>query len=335
MGKTTLSVQEIPLERIRLDRRNPRTDGERDLDELAASLAGVGPVQLPIVLPDADGGYRVLVGERRVRAAKQAGLTAISCLVSDPLDPIAAHRARLAENLHRQPLNPIDHAQSLRVAWLLANAEAMELGREARALMEKDRPLSAILPELETLLEMHGFKPTAPAVTWEQTLDELGVDMTPARRKKLLRVLSMSSAAQETLRQLPVTEAATRALARLDEGDLLKVAEAIQENPDLARRARRMARAIYQQGYTPEEAIAEASGQFVTPEPEQEAAQATGFDSDQAARDAVLNFLDAANTLLAAMEGVRQVAPQTLDLPDPWRSYFQNALGAVRDAVNE
>jgi len=329
MGKITLSVQEIPLERIRLDRRNPRTDGERDLDELAASLAGVGPVQPPIVLPDADGGYRVLVGERRVRAAKQAGLTAIPCLVSDPLDPIAAHRARLAENLHRQPFNPIDHAQSLRVAWLLANAEAMELGREARAMMEKDRPLSAILPELETLLEMHGFKPTAPAVTWEQTLDELGVDMTPARRKKLLRVLSMSSQAQETLRQLPVTEAATRALARLDEGDLRKVAEAIQENPDLARRARRMARAIYQQGYRAEDAIAEASGQ-VAPGTTAPAETASSMTANPAGTDVALAFLDAANALLAALEAVRRAALQA-----PWDGYVRNAIEAILEKVEE
>jgi hypothetical protein len=73
-------------------------------------------------------------------------------------------------------------------------------------------------------------------------------------------------------------------------------------------------RAVYQQGYTPGEAIAEASGQFV--EPDQESAQAPGFEGDQAAREAV-----------------RQMAPQTLDLPDPWRGYFQNALDALHDAL--
>jgi hypothetical protein len=59
------------------------------------------------------------------------------------------------------------------------------------------------------------------------------------------------------------------------------------------------------------------------------------FAGDQAAREAALTFLDAANTLLAALEAVRRIAPQTLDLPDPWRGYFQNALDAVRDAVEE
>jgi hypothetical protein len=334
MGKTALSVREIHLDQIRFDRRNPRTDGEQELDELSASLAGSGLVQPPILLKD-ENSYRILVGERRVRAAKRAGLKTIPCLVQDgPLDPIRVHRMRVAENLHRQPLNPIDHAQSLRVAWLLANAQALGLEEQALGLMKKERPLADLLPGLERLLEKNGFKPTAPAVTWERTLDELGVDMTPARRKKLLRVLSMSSQAQETLRQLPVTEAATRALARLDEGDLMKVAEAIQENPDLARRARRMARAIYQQGYSPEDAIAESSG-MPAPDSQPERVEPPKFAGDQAAREAALTFLDAANTLLAALEAVRRIAPQTLDLPDPWRGYFQNALDAVRDAVEE
>ncbi|MFZ5885603.1 MAG: ParB/RepB/Spo0J family partition protein [Chloroflexota bacterium] len=124
-------VRLVPLKDIRLDARNPRTDGAEGLDDLAASLGGAGLVQPPILVPNKNG-YRVLVGERRVRAARQAGLKEIACLVSAPLDPLAAHRARVVENLHRRELNPLDHALALRVSWLLANAERLGAGEQAR-----------------------------------------------------------------------------------------------------------------------------------------------------------------------------------------------------------
>lgn len=324
-------IRLVRLADIRLDARNPRTDGAEGLDDLAASLRGAGLVQPPILMSE-NVGYRLLVGERRVRAARQSGLEEIACLVRGPLDPLAAHRARVAENLHRQALNPLDHALALRIAWLLANAEALGLRSEAERAMSKDRPLMAILPGLEKLLAERGFRPTAPAVTWDETLDALGVEMTAARRKKLLRLLSMPRDVQEQLRALPVTEAAARALGRLEEDDQRRIAAAIAEQPDLARRARRIARAVYDQGYSAEEALAEARGEFV-PAPRNEEKQEAAFANDQAAVDAVMRFLDAANQMMAALGTVRAVAPQTLDIPDPWRGYFQDALEMVREGV--
>jgi len=326
-----MRIETIPLERIRLDARNPRTDGETDLDDLAASLRGVGMVQPPVLSPDGDG-YRVLVGERRVRAARRAGLEALPCIVQAALDPIAAHRARVAENLHRRALNPIDHAAALRLAWLLANAQALGLSERVSALMAEERPPSATLPALESLLTEAGFHPTAPAVTWESVLDDLGVEMSAARRKKLLRVLSIPGDVQESLRQLPVTEAGARALGRLDEDDQRQVVAAIAEQPDLARRTRRIARAVYGQGYSVEEALAEARGEFA-PVPPPQADPPIRFENDQAAVDAVLRFLEASNQMLSALQAVRGAAPDNMDIPDPWRDYYRDALETVREAV--
>lgn len=332
-----MHLQSLPLELIRLDARNPRTDGEGSVDDLAASLKGAGLVQPPIVVPHRDGGYRVLVGERRVRAARQAGLTEIACLVSEPLDPVAAHRARVVENLHRRELNPIDHALALRVSWLLANACAMNLEAQAADLMAAECPLSAIRADLEALLIKNGFHPKSPAVTWETVLDELGIEMPKARRKKLLRVLSIPPDMQEKLRQLPVSEAGARALGTLDEDSLRQVAEAIEENPDLARRARRIARAVRDQGYSPQEAIAEASGQFLAPADSGTNSandnKQTAFDGDQAVVDAVMAWLDAANAFQAALQQVRRLAPQTLDIPDPWRNFYLNTLNTIREEI--
>lgn len=332
-----MNLRNIALENIRLDVRNPRTDGEHDIEDLAASLKGAGLVQPPIVVPDGDG-YRVLVGERRVRAARQAGLSEIACLVSQPLDPVAAHRARVAENLHRRQLNPIDHALALRVSWLLANACAMNLEAQAADLMAAERPLSAIHADLERLLIENGFHSKSPAVTWETVLDELGIEMQKARRKKLLRVLSIPPDVQEKLRQLPVTEAAVRALGTLDEDSLRQVTEAIEETPNLARRARRIAHAIRGHGYSPEEAIAEASGQL-PPTPVQAEMNPTAgsgpaaFEGDQAIVDAVMAWLDAANAFQAALQQLRRRAPDALDIPEPWRNFYLNTLNTIRDEL--
>ncbi|RME87980.1 MAG: hypothetical protein D6770_08040 [Anaerolineae bacterium] len=336
-------LENVPLEAIRLDERNPRTDGDEGLEELAASLRGAGLVQPPIVIPlpsppqgGTTGGaprYRVLIGERRVRAARQAGLKSLVCVVSDPLDPIEAHRARLVENLHRRPLNPIDHARALRLAWLLANAEALGAGEAARRLMEAARPLGEILPDLEALLAEKGFRPTAPAVTWEAVLDDLGIAMSPDRRKKLLRVLSIPQDVQERLRRLPVTEAGVRALGRLDEAAQREVVQAIEAQPDLARRARRIARAVRDQGYTVEEALAEARGEAPPPPPQADDPPSPDFADDRRITDAVMDFIEAANVLLGAWQRVQETVVDPLDIPDPWRMYYHNTLETLRDEI--
>ncbi len=333
-----ITLQTLPLDAIRLDPRNPRTDGdESDLDELAASIRAGGVVQPPTVILEGDGCYRVLLGERRVRAARLAGLEAIPCLVRPVSGETEAHCLRVIENLHRQALNPIDQAAALRLAWLLANARALGVEDEAEALLAEPRPPVAALPEIEALLAAHGFKPTAPPVTWDQVLDGMGVAMSPSRRKKLLRVLAIPQDVQETLRRTPVTEAAVRAIGTLNEDAQRQIAAAIAEEPDLARRARRIARAIRDQGYSVEEALAEARGEWLAadeaPEPHADAPLEPAYANDQAITEAVMAFMDAANALMAALHTLRELAPDVLDIPDPWRGFYQNALTTLQEEL--
>ncbi len=334
-----MHLKTIPLEAIELDRRNPRTDAESaGLEELAASLRSDGVVQPPVVVPEGER-FRLLRGERRVRAARLAGLTELPCLVREAPGPLQAHRLRVAENLHRRELNPLDHAAALRLAWLSANAEEMGLAEQAAAVLARPLPPVEALPEMERLLEEHGFRPSAPAVTWEALLDGLGLEMRPARRKKLLRILSIPQDVQKTLRETPVTEAAIRSIGTLEEDAQRQVAEAIAGNPALAPKARRIARAVREQGYSVEEALAEARGEFLESEPEGDAADALkgqsrpDFESDRAITDAVLLFIDAANGFLSALAAVRGAAPEPADIPEPWKNFYLNALDTVRDEL--
>src|SRR5690606_35595986 len=108
--------------------QNPRTDAERDLAGLIASLASEQEpylVQAPVVERRADR-YVLISGERRVRAALAAGWQQIACVVVPPQDPQHAHTMRMVENLHRQELHPLDTAIALKIAWLSENCLALE-----------------------------------------------------------------------------------------------------------------------------------------------------------------------------------------------------------------
>ena len=327
----------VPVEKISFDPRNPRTDATDGLEELSASMQGGNLIiQPPILLQDGQA-YRVLVGERRVRAAIMAGVNEIACLVQEEeISALDAHRVRLVENLHRKALNPIDHAAALRVSWLVANAREMgEAERAEKILADPEGGVLDAIPKLEKLLDDAGFTPTAPAKTWESVLDELGVAMTSDRRRKLLQVLAIPTDVQEKLQEIEITEAAVRALGKLPEEQQREVTEHLVENPNLARRVRRIARAVKEQDYTVDEAVAEAEGRTFLDESDDDNNDypPLSFESDQVVADLVLGFLESANQLVARMTALQQEAPSLLDIPDPWRAYYQQSLAMLQEEL--
>jgi ParB family transcriptional regulator, chromosome partitioning protein len=108
-GKRTL-VTLLALERIRPNPDQPRRyfDAEA-LNELAESIRERGLLQPVIVKRETDDQYLLLAGERRYRASRIAGLTAIPALVRDD-DPAAV---ALIENLQREDLTPLESALAL------------------------------------------------------------------------------------------------------------------------------------------------------------------------------------------------------------------------------
>jgi ParB family chromosome partitioning protein len=112
-GVAGVSLQEIPLDRITPNPRQPRQVMDPDeLAELAFSLREVGVLQPVVVRPvDAHDGrsYELVVGERRWRAAGEAGLPTIPALVRETSDEQMLRDA-LLENLHRVQLNPLEEA---------------------------------------------------------------------------------------------------------------------------------------------------------------------------------------------------------------------------------
>jgi ParB family chromosome partitioning protein len=102
--------REVPLDAITPNPRQPREVFDQDaLAELVTSIKEVGLLQPVVVREVADGRYELIMGERRMRASKLAGLTAIPAIVRDTPDD-ALLRDALLENLHRQQLNPLEEA---------------------------------------------------------------------------------------------------------------------------------------------------------------------------------------------------------------------------------
>src|SRR6185436_5057934 len=100
---------EIPVDQVSPNPHQPRRQfNEVSLAELAASVKSNGLIQ-PIVVKRAGEGYQLVAGERRLRAAKIAGLTAIPAIVRE-VDSFTQAQLALVENIHREDLNPIDRA---------------------------------------------------------------------------------------------------------------------------------------------------------------------------------------------------------------------------------
>ncbi|KAA9106279.1 ParB/RepB/Spo0J family partition protein [Microbacterium rhizomatis] len=92
--------------------RQPRTNFDADdLAELVHSVREFGVLQPVVVRAAGDGTYELIMGERRTRAAREAGLTSIPAVVRDTADENLLRDA-LLENLHRSELNPLEEASA-------------------------------------------------------------------------------------------------------------------------------------------------------------------------------------------------------------------------------
>lgn len=108
-------VLELALDRISPNPDQPRVAfDESQLGELAASIAVHGILQPIVVRQRADGGYELIAGERRTRAARMAGLDRIPAVVRDADGDESSLELALIENLQREDLNAIETATAYR-----------------------------------------------------------------------------------------------------------------------------------------------------------------------------------------------------------------------------
>jgi len=146
------SLQMLTIDRVRPGRYQPRTKMDAaSLAELALSIKEQGVMQ-PILVRPVDGGrFEIVAGERRWRAAQQAGLREIPALVKNVPDQSALAVA-LIENIQREDLNPIEEAKGLARLidefGLTHEAAAKAVGRSRSAVSNLLR-LTALAPPVQ------------------------------------------------------------------------------------------------------------------------------------------------------------------------------------------
>ena len=107
-GVVTANRDEVDLNNISANPKQPRTAFDEDqLTELALSIKEVGLLQPPVVRSIGNGKYQLIMGERRFRAAKLAGLKSIPVIIRQTTDDQLLREA-LIENIHRSQLNPLE-----------------------------------------------------------------------------------------------------------------------------------------------------------------------------------------------------------------------------------
>jgi ParB family transcriptional regulator, chromosome partitioning protein len=149
------SLQTLSLDRLRPGKYQPRTKMDAaSLAELALSIKEQGIMQ-PILVRPVDGGrFEIVAGERRWRAAQQAGLREIPALVKNVPDQSALAVA-LIENIQREDLNPLEEANGLQRLidefGLTHEAAAKAVGRSRSAVSNLLR-LAALAPPVQEYL---------------------------------------------------------------------------------------------------------------------------------------------------------------------------------------
>ena len=105
------TIKELDLHQIKPNRFQPRQSFDEDkINELSLSIAKHGVLSPILVRETGAGGYELIAGERRLRAAKKAGLKTLPCLLDSAEDQTSLELA-LIENLQREDLNPIEEAR--------------------------------------------------------------------------------------------------------------------------------------------------------------------------------------------------------------------------------
>jgi ParB family chromosome partitioning protein len=147
---------QCPIEAIEPNPYQPRQSfGDMDFQELVNSVREKGIIT-PLLVSKADGGYRLIAGERRWRAAQKAGLTRVPVVVREST-PIESLELALIENIHRKDLNPIEEAQAyskcLEEGRVTQEALAKKLGRERSTISNMLRLLKLPQPIQQDLID--------------------------------------------------------------------------------------------------------------------------------------------------------------------------------------
>ena len=231
-GTEVAQQNEVPVNQIFPNPRQPRTVfDETALNELIASIKSIGILQPPVVRKVNESRYELVMGERRFRAAKAAGLTSIPVIIRQTPDNELLREA-LIENIHRSNLNPLEegaaYAQLLSDFGCTHDELALKLGRS--------RPLISNTIRLRNLPDAVQRKVAAGVISAGHARALLGLTDATDIEKLASRIvaegLSVRAVEEIIATMKPTTKSAKKSLPKGVSGAGLAAAELLSDYLD-------------------------------------------------------------------------------------------------------
>ncbi|MBD1865016.1 ParB/RepB/Spo0J family partition protein [Trichocoleus desertorum] len=242
-------AQPISLEKIHLPAKQPRRFFDADkMAQLVASVKEFGILEPLLVRPLKSGEYELVAGERRLRAARELGLTEVPILVHD-LDERQALQVTLIENLQREDLNPIEETEAvldlLAIALEVDRDEVVSILHQSYNAKQRGQELNQ-----NVLIQIGKI---------ESLLSEIGRFNAGTFRSSRLPLLNLPDNVLSALRNGEIEYTKGQAIARVkneaQRAELLK--QAISENLPLSEIKARIQEFKSQPELAPEKVIAQ------------------------------------------------------------------------------
>jgi len=217
------SIKEIELNQIKPNRFQPRQSfDEQKINELSQSIATHGILSPILVRETGAGGYELIAGERRLRAAKQAGLKTAPCMVDSAEDQLSLELA-LIENLQREDLNPIEEARGydrLKREFFLTQDKIAEVTGKARSSVANSMRLLNLPASVIDLLYSGDL---------EKGHAKILAAMDPKDAEELAqKIVSLGMTVKDAATSIKPTSTKTK--AKTKNRDLLNIEEELSEN---------------------------------------------------------------------------------------------------------
>lgn len=154
-------LRDLPVDLVQRGQYQPRREFDAEaLEELADSIKAQGVMQPIVVRPISGDRFEIIAGERRWRAAQQAGLERIPALVRDVPDSAAIAMA-LIENIQREDLNPIEEAVALdrlQTEFEMTQQQVADAVGKSRSAVANLLRLNSLAPDVKQLMETRALE---------------------------------------------------------------------------------------------------------------------------------------------------------------------------------
>ena len=217
------AIKEIELSQIKPNRFQPRQSfDEQKITELSQSITKHGILSPMLVRETGAGGYELIAGERRLRAAKEAGLQTAPCIIDSAEDQLSLELA-LIENLQREDLNPIEEARGydrLKKEFSLTQDKIAEVTGKARSSVANSMRLLNLPASIIDLLYSGDL---------EKGHAKILASMEPKEAEELAqKIVSLGMTVKDTAKSNKPTR--TKHKVNSKNRDLLNIEEELSEN---------------------------------------------------------------------------------------------------------